>query len=198
MTVIAISGTHGVGKTTLLNSLAHAGLPVLKYSVSRAVQQVMGHATLADALSTTERMMAFQTRLATTKYEVDTAMVRSRHTFVVDRSLADVAAYARAWAMREGSQEVVDWAKHFWRECHELQSHTYAGTIVLSPHPDIPFEPEDRRGDEDSRNTIASYITEFMNDHNFALLPRTHCITSVSLPDRVEETIRAIHNFPSC
>lgn len=196
MTVVAISGTHGVGKTTLLSGLAKAGFPVLTFSVSRATQKKMGYASLAEAIDTSEKMKAFQTRLSMEKYKVDSPLQRADTLFLVDRSLADVAAYARAWAMRTGSQEVVDWAREFWDQCHEVQGYLYHGTLVLPPNPGIAFVPESRRGDAESREEIAQYIVDFMNDKEWKLLPRMRPVYSVALDERVREATHIIETFP--
>jgi nicotinamide riboside kinase len=152
--IIAVSGSQGVGKSTLLNKLSCLDYAVDRFSVSRSVQKKLNYSALSEALSSYEIMKDFQEEVLTTKLGHD-ALLKSKctgDTMFVERSFYDILAYAETWSKRFPSSkpQIENWLSGFKTACC-LNQEIYDAVIFIDTNDKVIFEHDKNRGDKASQ-----------------------------------------------
>lgn len=160
--IIAISGSQGTGKSSILSSAEDFGCYVDRMSVARTVQANLGWDKLSRVEESKEDMMQFQEEVLNVMMARDAAIAATGRLTIVERSPADVFAYASLWCKRAGADaELDDWLNAFGRKC-KAHLETYTVVILVPISSEIPFEYDVNRADEESRTYVQDAIFEFV------------------------------------
>lgn len=190
--IAGISGTHGTGKSTIMDALIRAQQSVDRSQISRAAQAALGWATLKDATETVESTIEFQEAVLNAMYDRDIKLLEAgiNTTVFVERTPADVFSYAKWWIIREHectNENVLAWLEGYKRRCRAMQSQ-YLTTVIVRPCAQIPFVPDPNRASlmnrEFVRDEIENFIVAGGSNHTF--------INTLSPDDRAAEAITAV------
>ncbi len=185
--ILGICGTHGTGKSTILNAAKDAGCKVDFSQLSRTAQKQLGWDSLSKAQESVDNMWALQDAILCAMYDRDQKIIKSGELTIVERTPADAWAYTALWCSRLGI-DVLDRfiqdkkADVYRRMCRDL-AREYARFVVVPPITEIPFEADPNRADESSRTFVEKRINEFLWD---GLFPQ-YTITTNSRNGRAAE-----------
>lgn len=164
--ILGICGTHGTGKSTIMNAAKEAGCKVDFSQLSRTAQKQLGWDSLSKAQESIDNMWALQDAVLQAMYDRDQRILKSGELTIVERTPADAWAYTALWCSRLGI-DVLDRfiqdkkAEIYLRMCRDLAS-TYTKFVVVPPIAEIPFERDPNRADENSRSFVEKVINEFL------------------------------------
>lgn len=165
--LVAVSGTHGSGKSAILEGLsANSQFTIDTFKVSRAVQEELGVENLQDLLTSFYKMKDYQEKVFEYKWSHDSSLAKAEDSKLVltERSFFDIAAYTEIWVSRlnRTSEAQRAWFADFKARCIDAQR-IYNGLVIVHAHPNIPFKLDPNRADEQSRaqfeNLLISYST---------------------------------------
>ena len=186
--VIGLSGTHGTGKSVILNGARDAGLEVSSAQLSRTAQRELGWDTLARAQESVENMWALQNAILNALRKRDLDILASKQHTLAERTPADLWAYTQLWCTRLGIDSATDeTAQNYYRDCIAL-SNAYCSFLILNMHDAVPFVPEPNRADLESRIFVDSAIKAFITEAN---LP-SYTIQNVGKPERIAEAVNFV------
>ena len=184
--IYGLTGTHGTGKTTLLNAVKKRGISVNEAQLSRTAQAKLGWDKLSYAQDSLENMWLLQNAILFAMLDRDEALSNLvlDGPVIVDRTPADAWAYTAMWLTRHGIDPLYDPEATIYRKT--LESHArnyYRGFIFLPMRAEIPFVEEPNRADLKSRAFVDDSIKSFLKN-NFL---RTHTITELEPARRAVE-----------
>ena len=168
--VLAVSGTHGTGKSTVLRGLRELNIPVLDAQLSRTAQKMLGWESLSLAQESTEHMWQLQDMILSLMYDRDKLIAKSKTLTVVERSPADLWAYTKMWCSRLNVELSSERVILYKNKCREL-SKAYRGFFMLYPNVMVPFQAEDARADLESRDSVQADIEEFLKSGGLNIFP---------------------------
>jgi predicted ATPase len=182
--LVAITATHGTGKTTLLNELAFSGFNVDNFKVSRSIQKHLGYNSL-DEIDSFEKMKEFQEKVLEAKFDHDYKLKNKNELILVERSFLDILAYAEHWVSRFNLSEtqIKKWLNGYTCACLKSQS-LYDATIFIHPHQDLLFEHDKNRASLETQNKIHSRLSQLCQYEKNVL-----SITDLDLSTRVSQSI---------
>lgn len=188
--IAGISGTHGTGKTTIMNALMLAQQSVDRSQISRTAQSNLGWSTLKDATKTVESTIEFQEAILMAMQERDKKIMDAgiNTTVFVERTPADVYAYAKWWMTNLHKcrmTHVMLWLNDFRNRCATWHDN-YLTTIVVRPHHQIPFVEDPNRASLDNREFVKVEIESLVADRQH------HIITSLLSEERAAECVMAV------
>ena len=166
--IVGLSGTHGTGKSTMLNYALGQGYLVDQTQLSRSAQRQLGWDSLSRAQESVDNMWALQSAILDAMYDRDQKALGIRNDVVlVDRTPADIWAYTAMWCKRLGIEysgpnadpRVVMYKQH----CRDL-AQRYSMFVVVPPVDAIPFVAEPNRADLESRKFVEDEINNFIID----------------------------------
>lgn len=180
MKLIAFSGAHGTGKTTLVEGLSDT-YQRRSSTAARTVQSTMydGH-TLSEITNTPEKSRRFQDQvMAQFSLELDTwrTNAEAAQVSVTDRHIADLYAYAALWCQDDKASQT--WLQDYDRRCSKLLE--YFDYVFWVPIRSFLFQAEAARADAATRLRHQNLILEFFNRHRV----RYHMLSPVSVEDRL-------------
>jgi predicted ATPase len=183
--VIGLCGTHGTGKSTVIQGLKNAGIPVNDAQLSRTAQKMLGWDSLAPVKESVENVWKLQDAILSAMYDRDTQINQSGVHTIVDRTPADVAAYTLLWLFKLDYIGPENRYRYdtFRGQCRNLAS-KYSHYIYFPIREEIPFVAEARRADGEDRTTHDRHIKNFL----YGNLP-TLVLNSLTPEDRVAEII---------
>lgn len=193
--IIAISGTQGAGKSTVLQHLGLLGYNVDDFKVSRHVQsQLKGE--LKDLIKTFEDVKHLQKMILDAKIEREERLLcQDLGIIFTERSFADISSYANVWVndLIKDDYSIYDEAIKFKRDfadyCSDFQQ-IYAG-IVNIPHMEhIEFVDDPHRGAKNKRDEFNVQMNKFF----LTLQPSSIPILTITAPD-VAERVHQIQDF---
>lgn len=155
---IAISGAHGVGKSTLAVLLAtELQLPLIE-EVARTVAGEMGYMSTQDiiAANVIDKQRFQDTVLSC---QLNTEFCYGARGFVSDRSVLDIAAYM-AWYKLPEAREIKKNAIEFARNNYDL---VFYIPLDERPAEDDGFRLVDRKSQEQVDKLIAGMIAKLPN-----------------------------------
>jgi hypothetical protein len=181
--IVGLSGTHGTGKSTIINGVKDMGYPVNQAQLARAAQAALGWEKLSIAQESVENMWALQDAILNAMYDRDRAILDGGFVTMVERTPADVWAYTKMWCDRldidtERDPRAIQYKHH----CRNMADE-YLKILVVPMSKKIPFVAEPNRADLQSRETVADDITEFLLS---GMLPMS-MILGISKSDRILE-----------
>lgn len=127
MPIIAISGSQGQGKSTVLASLGELGYNILPHKTSRSILNEWGY-TLNDLNKDFELKKKFQEECLIRHKQYCT--VNDDKLYFTERSFADIFVYA---LFSLGIfNEYDEWISDFYHKCKVAQRETYKNIIYLA------------------------------------------------------------------
>jgi AAA domain len=181
--VIGLCGTHGTGKSTILNGIKGLGLAVSESQIAREAQKALGWDALSRAQESVENVWALQNAILDAMIARDQAICDSQKLTLVERTPADALAYTLMWCQRlninpEEDERALDYDQRCWEA-----SLNYGNFIYIPMNDAIPFVPDPHRADLPSREFVAKTIRHFLEEN---LLPYYY-LTATSREARVAE-----------
>lgn len=180
--ILGLAGTHGTGKSTILQGVKASGFDVSEAQLSRAAQAALGWDTLKRVEESEENMWALQEAILTALIERDSRIVELT---LVERTPADLWAYTVAWCERLGINPQTHWRAKLYKERVKSACSSYDIFVIVRSHESIPFVEEPNRADLNSREVVAKTIDDFTWD---MMIP-TFNIYTVSKADRINEAV---------
>jgi len=183
--IIALSGSQGSGKTTILNELDRIGYNVIARKTSRSVLEQWG-LSLEDVYSDHERMMKFQDAIFDMKYQDEKEKYPSRELWFTDRSYVDILAYS---IMVVGSNpKCSEWLGWYYDKCLVAEHNYYKRIYVPRLSTDIEHDGV--------RNTCSVYsrsVDDVMRGVHVRVLPTNVLeLETMMLDCRLEEILETV------
>ena len=120
--LIAISGSQGSGKSTILNQIEEAGYPVIRRKTSRSILRDWG-VTLQQVNNDPNLTIRFQEEITKRKAE-DEALQDSRVLTFTERTHADLFTYALVSLGKDNQYS--DWINEYYVTCMKYsQAYTH-------------------------------------------------------------------------
>jgi predicted ATPase len=186
--VVGLCGTHGTGKSTILQSVKAAGFPSNETQLSRKAQAELGWDSLARAQESADNMWKLQNAILSAMAWRDVEIQVSKKKTIVERTPADTWAYTSMWCNRLGIDVFTDrHAVAYRTQCIEL-ARQYAKFVYVPPMDEIPFVADPHRADLASRQFVATTIDNFLWSNE---LP-TYKIKSSSPAGRASEALEVM------
>jgi predicted ATPase len=184
--LIAISGSGGCGKSTLVAKLAELGYPVVTRKTSRSILADWGVA-LSDVNNNPELTLKFQDEILKRKIADDRAVRSVDGVAFTERSFLDLWTYALVAMGSNNSYS--DWLDDYYRRCLVAQQ-TYDKVYYLTAG---HFKPE-HDGVRGSNNHYSRMVDIVMLDYFKQMTqPTRQCVIDTpSLADRM--AILTSHN----
>lgn len=188
--IIGISGTHGTGKSTIVNALSN-WVQIDESQISRNAQKALGWEKLSIAGESVENMKALQEAILAAMYDRDSKLVNNKDFIITERTPADVWAYTVMWCKRLGIDYTQDdWAKNYFGRCNEM-ANKYSAFIVVPINNDIPFVVDPNRADLVSREMVADIIDLFLDAHG----EKVNHVFATGKNERASECLDIFHNI---
>ena len=181
--IIGLCGTHGTGKTTILQAAKDSGSIVNESQLSRTAQKALGWEKLSIAGHSSSNMWALQNAILEAMFDRDQEILASGQLTVCERTPADVWAYTAMWCQRldiDTREDIL--AIRYKAICRDMASR-YTRFVVVPPVDAIPFVEEPNRADLASRRFVEQVINTFLWD---GMLP-TYVMTEISKIGRSAE-----------
>lgn len=136
MSVVAISGAQGQGKSTILAALEAEGYQTIPNKTSRTILSEWGM-SLNEVNKYAPLTKIFQEEILARHSEYMAPYIESHHTFFIERSFADIFTYC---LFQLGPyNEYNEWVKDYYIRCQEQQQ-KLLGVIYLSGRTYTPEE----------------------------------------------------------
>ena len=184
--IVGLSGTHGTGKTTIVQGVKDAGFPVSEAQLARTAQAQLGWDTLKRVEESEENMWALQHAILDALEVRDENYSLIKQVTLVERTPADLWAYTETWCFRLGINPVFNPKAVEYKDRLLSACQRYDLFLVVKPHAVIPFVEEPNRADLASRRQVERAIDAFTWDTMIPTMP----ITTVSKADRIAEAAR--------
>lgn len=184
--IIGLTGSHGTGKSTIIQGVKNLGLKVDESQLSRAAQKALGWSDLSPAQESEEQMWALQEAILGAMYDRDQRINESKQITLVDRTPADVWGYTMLWLMRLDAIGRANREHEFdFRKRCRVMASEYACHLVVPIKEEIPFVAESNRADFDSREFHERQVKAFVIPHL-----EHQVIESISVEDRISEVVK--------
>lgn len=191
--LIAISGSQGSGKTTVLNELKARGYNVVERKTSRSILSDW-NVTLQEVNNNRELTLKFQDEIIARKYkdELVAAMAPSEIWFT-ERSFSDLFTYALVSLGKDNINS--EWLDQYFIDCTEMNYELYKGVIYLRAG---AFEVE-HDGVRGSNQHYSTMVDLTMRHYTERMLPRDYFhelddVGNVDLNKRVEFILQVADN----
>lgn len=183
MNIIGICGTHGTGKSTVLQGVKAQGFKVNETQISRKVQKALGWETLGEAEKSVQNMWDLQETILATMYDRDQAILKSDMLTAVERTPADVWAYTEMWCTYHGIDVKQNaQAVNFKARCRSM-AEKYAKYVMVLPHDAVLFAPDPNRATLMSRKFVELAIARFIEEGSYS----SYVIRSPDRKERITE-----------
>lgn len=179
--IVGLCGTHGTGKSTIVQGVKALGYHVNESQLSRAAQKELGWESLSIAQESEHNMWLLQEAILGAMYDRDTEIAKTKNVTLVERTPADVWAYTVMWCNRLNINPLSNrQAISYKRRCY-MMAEKYAKFIEIKIAEQIPFVKEANRADLESRQFVSDEIAKFLID-----LPHI-TIASIGKDSRIAE-----------
>jgi predicted ATPase len=181
--LVGLTGSHGTGKSTILQGVKQTGHRVDESQLSRAAQIRLGWPDLSQASRDAESMWQLQEAIQASMYDRDTAIEKSGLVTLVDRTPADIWGYTSLWCARLDIDTETDRRAIMYREICRRMLERYARFVYVPIMKEIPFVAEARRADAASREWHDAFVGRYLWD----MAVPVHIIKTVQIDCRVAE-----------
>ena len=154
--LIAISGSQGSGKSTILDELKKKGFLTIDRKSSRSILEDWG-VTLQEVNSDPELTLKFQDEITDRKFDDEIEAVVSKQVWFTERTHADLFTYALASIGKDN--EYSKWLNGYYNKCIQ-HNQDYHGVFYLRGGL-FPVEHDGTRG---SNNHYSRMIDLTMED----------------------------------
>lgn len=128
MALVAISGSQGSGKSTIINRIKEMGLNVIERKTSRSILSDWG-VTLQEVNNNPQLTLEFQEEITRRKFNDErAAILDTQRLYFTERTHADLFAYALVSLGKDNHYS--DWLDSYYRTCMEYNQ-WYAGVYYL-------------------------------------------------------------------
>lgn len=118
MPIVAVSGSQGAGKTTVINSLHKMGYPIIQRKTSRSILTEW-NVSLSEVNNNAELTMRFQEEIIKRKFMDEKEAMVSDDVVFTERTYGDLFAYALVALGKDN--EFSDWLSDYYLQCMEYQ-----------------------------------------------------------------------------
>ena len=118
--LVAIAGSQGAGKSTIITELEQQGYPVIKRKTSRSILKEWG-LPLGTVNNTPELLIKFQNEISKRKYEDEKEAIESSDIWFTERTHTDVFVYALIAVGKDN--EYSDWINDYYKTCFDYNKH---------------------------------------------------------------------------
>lgn len=168
--ILAVSGTHGTGKSTVMRGLDTMNIPVINTQIARTAQRILGWDSLSTAQESVDNMWTLQDMILGLMYDRDQGINENKKLSVVERCPADMWAYTKMWCERLDVDIQSERARLYKQKCRNLMNE-YRGVFMLYPSVLVPFQAEANRADLHSRDNVQEDIIEFLRSGDHTMYP---------------------------
>lgn len=116
--LVAISGSQGAGKTTVIQQLHQAGYPIIQRKTSRSILQEW-NVTLSQVNNDRELTTRFQDEIIRRKFLDEKEAIESNEIVFTERTYADLFTYALVALGKDN--EFDDWMNSYYIKCMQAQ-----------------------------------------------------------------------------
>lgn len=127
--LLAVSGSQGAGKTTVLNELTKAGYQVIERKTSRSILSDWG-VTLAEVNNNHDLTIKFQDEILRRKVVDEIAAANSANVWFTERTFTDLFVYALVALGKDN--EYSEWLDGYYTKCLEAQHRMYGAVFYLT------------------------------------------------------------------
>lgn len=176
--LLAVSGSQGAGKTTVLNELAKAGFKVIERKTSRSILSDWGVA-LAEVNNNHDLTIKFQEEILKRKLEdeAEAEAVNSSDIWFTERTFTDLFVYALVALGKDN--EYNEWLDEYYEKCKRAQESYDAVFYLQAGH----FQPvyDGVRGINQHYSTMVDLV---MSHYTTQMTPyRNMCIVNTPYID---------------
>lgn len=139
--LIAISGSQGSGKSTLVDRLAALGYKTVQRKTSRSIMKEWG-VTLQQVNSDNDLTLRFQDEILKRKFEDEQEAVASSEIYITERTFADFFTYALITLGKDNTFST--WLNEYYDKCHAYNQHFHHTVYLKSGL--FPLEHDGVRG----------------------------------------------------
>lgn len=132
--LLAVSGSQGAGKTTVLNELTKARFKVIERKTSRSILSDWG-VTLAEVNNNHDLTIKFQEEILKRKLEDESEAVTSSDIWFTERTFTDLFVYALVALGKDN--EYNEWLDGYYEKCKAAQESYDAVFYLQAGH----FQP---------------------------------------------------------
>lgn len=177
--LIAISGSQGAGKTTILNQLEQQGYQVIKRKTSRSILEDWG-VSLQEVNNNPELTLRFQNEILKRKWDDEQQARHSSKIWFTERTFMDLAVYCN-FALAANNQ-YNDFVNEYYDQCVNLSQSYDVVFYIKSGH--FTIQHDGVRGSNKHYSRMVDLVME--DTHKNAILPsRLILIDTPELNDRI-------------
>lgn len=125
--LVAISGSQGSGKSTIINELRSLGYNTVGRKTSRSILEEWG-VSLNEVNTNTDLMLKFQDEIVKRKASDEREAVLSRELWFTERTYADLFSYALVVIGKDNNY--TDWVNQYYHTCCAVQQ-SYSKVFYL-------------------------------------------------------------------
>lgn len=125
--LVAISGSQGTGKTTVLNEIKRLGYNTIDRKTSRSILSDW-NVTLEEVNNDRELTLQFQLEIIGRKYQDELSAANSSDVWFTERTYADLFTYALISLGKDNTNS--DWLNSYFDTCVQYQQ-SYASVFYL-------------------------------------------------------------------
>lgn len=118
MPIVAVSGSQGAGKTTVINALHKAGYSIIQRKTSRSILTEWG-VTLSEVNNNSDLTKRFQEEIIRRKFMDEKEAMISDEIVFTERTYGDLFAYALVALGKDN--EFSEWLSDYYLQCMEFQ-----------------------------------------------------------------------------
>jgi predicted ATPase len=118
MPIVAVSGSQGAGKTTVLSALHKAGYPIIQRKTSRSILNEW-NVSLSEVNNNPDLTKKFQEEIIKRKFMDEKEAMISDDIVFTERTYGDLFAYALVALGKDN--EFSDWLSDYYLQCMEYQ-----------------------------------------------------------------------------
>lgn len=183
--LLAVSGSQGSGKSTVLNELAALGYKVIERKTSRSILSDWG-VSLSEVNNNPELTIKFQDEILSRKYQDELVSAMSNEIVFTERTFVDLAVYALVALGKDN--EYNEWLNSYFEKCTELQYRLYRAIFYLQAGHFQPVHDGVR-----SINKHYSTLVDLAMSHYTELMTPSANLCVIDTP-LVEERVAIIEN----
>lgn len=180
--IIAIMGSQGSGKTTVLQELENRGYNTVSRKTSRSILEEWG-VTLSEVNNNQELTTKFQDEILSRKIQDDFEHMSAPELWFTERTFADLFTYALIALGKDNQYS--DWLNGYYMACERAQSH-YDGIFYLKGGL-FEVEYDGVRGSNQHYSSMVDLVMYNIVEQMTSVSTPLYTITTVDLKQRVDD-----------
>jgi len=187
--LIAISGSQGAGKSTVLKKLEELGHNIVSRKTSRSILTDWG-VTLEQVNSNRDLTLRFQDEIIARKYKDEAHAMQSDELWFTERTYADLFTYALVSLGKDNINS--EWLNGYYESCKSYQQ-SYAKVFYIEGGI-FDVEHDGVRGSNQHYSTMVDLV---MKKYTWLMAPNEkslYQVTMADIDDRVEFILDRTYN----